>query len=248
MGFIDLPQLRDQHAWETDQQYNRYLVNMLAVYRDELDTIVNGGLNFKNIKADGITTKNLAAGSVIAEKIDVDKLSAITADLGEIIAGIIRGIKIYGSYIATADGTYPRAEMSSDDNFFKASNSANQYISILPYFLGNNAPQVDFVNIDITSSASMFINALNGQFSIISPRSIFISAGGSTLRLSGAFVSVPDWASFRDASTSQTLQQTLDGLNILISGKANAFSGYTGTFTVDGKTLTFSNGVLTSVV
>src|SRR5690606_32983129 len=56
------------------------------------DTIIIGGyLNTELIAADSISTKHLAAGAVTADKLNVDDLSAITANLGTVTAGEIDG-------------------------------------------------------------------------------------------------------------------------------------------------------------
>lgn len=72
--------------------------------------IVGGYLNTELIAADSILTRHLAAGAVTAEKIEVDTLSAISANIGDVTAGSLTGVTITGSTIRTAaSGT--RAEM-----------------------------------------------------------------------------------------------------------------------------------------
>ncbi|MNJ65310.1 hypothetical protein D3C77_613180 [compost metagenome] len=56
---------------------------------------------------------------------NVQKLSVIAADLGRITAG-----EVYGTYIATRENAYPRAEMSNTSNMFRASSTANRYAAV----------------------------------------------------------------------------------------------------------------------
>ena len=81
------------------EQMEQQLLNLgdLA-YEDQVqlamlgDTIIIGGyLNTELIAADSISTRHLAAGAVTAEKLNVDDLSAITANLGTVTAGEIDG-------------------------------------------------------------------------------------------------------------------------------------------------------------
>ena len=99
---------------QTLAKYVSDVANLFAVLCKEMDYLLNGSLDVNNIRAKGIKAQN----------IDVDKLSAIAADLGTITAGVINGIQIFGSYIATANGTFPRCEMSTTDNLFAAYGSS----------------------------------------------------------------------------------------------------------------------------
>jgi hypothetical protein len=74
-------------------------------------------LNLDDVNFDKIT----------ANVMDVNELSAITANMGTITAGII-----YGAYIATANGTYPRIEFSSVGNLLTAFFDANSYVRMTP--------------------------------------------------------------------------------------------------------------------
>ncbi|WP_110933253.1 hypothetical protein [Paenibacillus bouchesdurhonensis] len=129
--------------------YVKQLANTAAKMAKDLEFILNGNVAFDNIRAEGIEAKNikaeaittdklqansvstskLQAGAVTAEKITVNELSAISANLGHIIAGLIEAVDIFGSYIATSR-YYPRAEMSNTSNMFKASSSANKYAAV----------------------------------------------------------------------------------------------------------------------
>lgn len=110
--------------------YVKNLANTVALMAKDLEFIVNGNLDVNNISANSITAEKIVAGAVTASKIDVDELSAISANLGHITAGLVESIQIFGSYIATRNGDYPRAEMSNTSNAFRAYFSEDYYVSI----------------------------------------------------------------------------------------------------------------------
>lgn len=78
----------------------------------------------------------LVSGTVTAGKINVNELSAISANLGHITAGLIEAVQIFGSYIATKNGAYPRAEMSNTNDLFGAWLNANNGILMQADYLG----------------------------------------------------------------------------------------------------------------
>jgi hypothetical protein len=105
----------------------KQVIDSLADLMGTLNFLLNGNLDVKNVRAKSIT----------ADRMNVQKLSAIAADLGHITAGLIEAVKmvgstIIGSYISTADGTYPRIDFSSANRLLTAFNSATQYVSITP--------------------------------------------------------------------------------------------------------------------
>jgi len=106
------------------------LTDIVAIISKDLDFIINGNLDANNIRANSIETKNLKAGSVTADKIEVNELSAITANLGHIISGLIESVQIFGAYIATSQNSYPRAEMSNTENLFRAFRSPYEYVEM----------------------------------------------------------------------------------------------------------------------
>lgn len=132
--------------------YVKDLANTVAKMAKDLEFLVNGNLDANNIRANSIETKNLKAnsitaekiqaGAVTAEKISVNELSAISANLGHIVAGLIESVQIFGSYIATRRGSFPRAEMSNAENLFGAYADNNRYVKIVPLNSLTNAPQV----------------------------------------------------------------------------------------------------------
>lgn len=192
------------------------LANLVAILIKELTWLLTGHLDVKNIRAEGIETRNLKAGSVIAEKIDVAKLSAISADLGHITAGLIEAITIIGSLIQTAT-TGQRIELSSVDNLLKAVNTEGNTLSILPNVSG--APAIEFIN--GTAICNVFVS--NNQFAIVSANSdVQITSTVGYLRLfSGKTVQVRDWNEFQNYNTGRTLQQELNEIRARLSALEN---------------------------
>lgn len=78
---------------------NRYLNHLLS----SLDTLNISRLDAKVIIAQTITAVQIAAGTITADKMDVTELSAIAANLGTIIAGIINAVTINGATINISD-------------------------------------------------------------------------------------------------------------------------------------------------
>lgn len=114
--------------------YLKQLANIVSAMKNDLEHMLNGNLDVNNIRAKGIK----------AHSLDVEELSAITANLGKILAGLIYGVAIYGSYIATAEGEYPRAEMSNTSNMFGAYGDANKYVKIEANLNNLNAPMTNY--------------------------------------------------------------------------------------------------------
>lgn len=212
---------------------NRYLTYLLSA----LDTLNVSRLDAKVIIADSITSDKIKAGAVTADKIDVNELSAISANLGHIIAGIIETVKmigsqIYGSYIATREGVYPRSEMNASGDYFAALASATNYARMLPFYLGS--PALEFYDGATTARLSTF-SVFDNYFMISCDHDIRIAFSDPSNRLR-----VPSWSRVVNESNSQTLQSALDS-------KANAFFGYTGAVSTGTNTLNFVNGILASV-
>ncbi|MFC5532262.1 hypothetical protein [Cohnella yongneupensis] len=200
-----------------------------------LDTLNVRRLNAEVVEAGTITGDKIAADTITADKIDVSELSAITANLGTITAGLIVGINIIGSYIATAAGTYPRAEMSNTENAFAVHLNANQRLTIEPGVGGTGNPSIVFTeyNGGLKGRIQMYTSFENSLL-IASDGDVRFSVG------SGYGVRFPSWSAVKSISPGQTLQAALDA-------KANAFSGYSGSVVAGTRTLNFSNGILTSV-
>lgn len=231
--------------------YVKDMANLFGVLSKELDFLLNGSLDIQNIRAKSITsesiqagaitTDELAAGAVTADKITVTELSAITADLGHITAGLIEAIEIYGSYIATAlAGVYPRIEFSSDNNVLVAEADADNRITVNANFIDSPALEFD----SPTAAGTIFaagvrfvVDATIGDLQLSGPNIRLLFPG------SGKFI-IDAWS--RIYNGTQTLQDALDA-------KANSFSGVTGTVFVAAtsggattKAINFVNGIRTT--
>lgn len=174
----------------------------LAKLQRTMRYLLNGNLDFQNIRAKGIQ----------AENIDVDKLSAIVADIGEVTAGIIRGVEIYGSYIATSEGGFPRTEMSTKDNYFKVWLNATTYLEIidqgqegLPQIIFTRGSQVFRMGHGIVSDGSSSSPGLysNSPFAMLAIGGLFLVGD----------VNFTGWGSIINNSNGRTLQQELNNIN-----------------------------------
>lgn len=194
--------------------YTKNLADITARMAKDLEFIINGNVDSKNIRAESIETRNLKAnsittdkiqaGSVIAEKIDVKELSAISANLGHIVAGLIESIEIYGSYIATSRGSFPRCEMSNTENMFAARGDNGRSIRMVAYgSLG--VPLLSFTN----NQAMTLLSHRSGGF--------YIEAGSSDVNIHGANiflmpvgqVRVKNWDSIYSEEDGKTLKEEL---------------------------------------
>ena len=137
------------------RMYLKTTINQLAVMMKELDYVLNGQIDVKNVRAK----------SIEADRLKVDELSAITANMGKLTSG-----KIYGAYIATQEGAYPRSEMSSTDNLFTAYMDANNYVRVAAEYSG--APSVYF----ISPNNSMIESITDATSSIDSLKQLYLTS------------------------------------------------------------------------
>lgn len=200
--------------------YLKTTINQLAIMMKDLDYVLDSNLDIKNLRANSITAKALS----------VDELSAITANLGTITAGIIRGIEIYGSLISTNETGFPRASISNTGNFFDVSTNEGDSIRIEEGLFGDPALVVRDGG-DVTAFLGMVAGALGiqGNVNIV----IGTSAGNITLNPSGV-VNVASWDKIVNQATGRTLQQDLDA-------KSNVGHTHTVTTTAGGGTFTTSS-------
>ncbi|MNM10424.1 hypothetical protein D3C81_205490 [compost metagenome] len=201
--------------------YVKKLADVTAKMAKDLEFILNGNVAFDNIQANGIEAKNIKAGAVIAEKIDVNELSAISANLGHITAGLIEAISIYGSYIATAQaGVYPRSEMSNTDKMFKVASSVARSISMEAWGGTTSTPVQRFDSDNLTAVVYPLPNALaiitvggQGDIQINSGQDLYLSAAYEIL--------IPSWGKLTSQASGGNLQDYLDWLD----GRITALGG-----------------------
>lgn len=192
------------------------LANILAKTIKELTWLVTGNLDVANIKAKGIT----------ADKMRVSELSAIAANLGKVTAGII-----IGALIKTADTSYPRMELSSDDNLLAAYKSATEWIKMVPNHSDNSSPSLLFRNGGITSSA---ISSTDGYFNISAAVGVSLSllALGQSIEFNTDdvdmtninYLKLYNWGDVKNHSGT-TLQSVFNGFTSNISS-INSDIGY----------------------
>ncbi|MEK8128351.1 hypothetical protein WMW72_10595 [Paenibacillus filicis] len=205
IGIKAAPQTQDIQVL---RDYVQTLADMLAITIKELNYIINGNLDVKNIRAKSIT----------ADRMDVQELSAITANLGHIIAGLIESVTIIGSEIMTRQqGQYPRTELSTTRNLLSAEQSAGYAINISPGGLQPN-PFIEFLLAGAVR-ASMTLYS-DPQLSITTSGStnISIQAGNHVDISPVGLVRFDSWSKVYNFSNNQTLQQALNSLSNSISG------------------------------
>ncbi|WP_054955001.1 hypothetical protein [Paenibacillus dakarensis] len=179
------------------------------------EVITAGSITADKIQANSIDTAHLRADAVTAEKINVNELSAIAANLGHIISGLVESVEIYGSYIATRRGAFPRSEMSNQEHLFAAYRNESNFVKISPDLSG--APGVRFtVNGAVLGSLNTYLGYLELW-------------GPSILKLTAPTVRVNNWSSLRSDSTGLSLQQELDSIWSALNSKANSYHTHTVT-------------------
>lgn len=169
------------------RQYIKYLSNQIASMLKDLDYVLNGQVDFRNVRAKSIKADNL----------NVDELSAITANMGKITSG-----EIYGAYIATREAAFPRAEMSNTDDLFGTYFDEDNYIKYVANFAG--APAIEFY---AAGTLRARLSTLLGGLQIDSPN-------GTNLDGINRF---EDWTKILNTSTNRTLQDELDDINSYFS-------------------------------
>lgn len=205
-----------------------------------LNYLLNGMLDVANIRAKSLTADVIKAGSITADEMNVNELSAITANMGKLTSG-----EIYGAYIATGEGTYPRAEMSSTGKYFGVYKDENNYLTIVPIGSFNHAPGVNIkqgaevvvlgFGAGVTSSTGLYSSA---QFELLMPNGLLMP--GNTMWT--------DWTNIRNLNSGKNLQQDLD--TKAIKGTSTSLSGGHNHGIPDGTRLATvnSSGVVTGSV
>lgn len=232
--------------------YLKDAISKVARALMDIDFMINGTLDVNNIRAEGIearsiaaeaiTTEKIQAGAVTADKITVNELSAISANLGHIVAGLIESVEIYGSYIATRRNAYPRAEMSSDNDLFGAYKDAANSIQIEADFGGS--PGVRLIQ---NGQIKGNIHMLYGDITLEGLSGVTLRAtGGSDLML------VVENGNLYVPSFTKVISNNGRNLGVELDRKATAgtSTGESGShnhgipdgtqlMTADGKTVTF---------
>ncbi|MEK4108118.1 hypothetical protein NST28_29045 [Paenibacillus sp. FSL R10-2791] len=191
------------------REYIKYLSNQIAIMFKDLDFTLNGDINFQNVKAKSIT----------ADRMDVQELSAITANLGHIVAGLIESVQIFGSYIATRNGAFPRAEINNTGDLLAVYTDADNYLTIEPGITGEPT-----VTIRKSGAVSLILGPAFGLTGLLASTPIVLGTqNGNTNIVCGDSddVIIPSWSQFKNTETGTSLQAELDSIRAELAGKAD---------------------------
>ncbi|MFD2334692.1 hypothetical protein ACFSR7_36070 [Cohnella sp. GCM10020058] len=141
--------------------------------------------------ADGIFTGTLQAGTIISADIHGGTIDGTTVTGTNIIGGTVTGTNIYGSYIATSNGSYPRAEMSNTANAFVVYSSASSFARFIASASGG-FPALDFtfggVGVTMYGSSSLFNIDSTGIPIRIGPSGADMNLVGNTVTINNVDV------------------------------------------------------------
>ncbi|OMC79599.1 hypothetical protein BK125_04785 [Paenibacillus odorifer] len=191
------------------REYIKYFSNQIAIMLKDLDFTLNGDINFQNVKAKSIT----------ADRMDVQELSAIVANLGHITAGLIESVQIFGSYIATRNGAFPRAEINNTGDLLAVYTDANNYLTIEPGITGEPT-----VTIRKSGAVSLILGPAFGLTGLLASTPIVLGTqNGNTNIVCGDSddVIIPSWSQFKNTETGTSLQAELDSIRAELAGKAD---------------------------
>ena len=155
MANVQLPTVNPDQDME---KLVKQLLNVYIMLTEELTYLLNN-LDTRNVNE--LNAEVIMANTITADKMNVNELSAITANLGHIISGLIESVEIYGSYIATRKDAFPRAEMSSRNDLFGAFRDAYNSIRIEADYYG-----VPSLNIIQNGNVVGRINAVTGSLEL----------------------------------------------------------------------------------
>lgn len=140
---------------------------------------------------------------------EVDETGKMKAGDAE-FSGTITGSKIFGSYIATRENAYPRAEMSDTNDMFGVYRSPSEYISMEAFNVANASPQLGLVS----GSKGLYLNQIGGRsqmYTVASDLDVTV-AGDLTFTLFNSFDSIRmNFVQLLDERTDLTLYQQLLG-------------------------------------
>lgn len=195
------------------QQIVKSLLNSTIQLTEELTYLLNN-LDTRNVNE--LNAEVIIAKTITADKMSVNELSAISANIGKVTSG-----EIYGNYIATREDAYPRAEMNNAEDLFGAYFDEGNFIYITSD--QNGSPALVFVGggnlggyinlfggLNFSSTLSAAINALQG--------SIELNAGGNIRLEADGSVVVPSWGQLFSRRDGQTLQDVLDDIYSQLGG------------------------------
>lgn len=225
----------------TEEATLEQLINELAKLQKMLRYLLNGQIDFENIRARSIKADNIEVGTLTAEeimantitadKMNVTELSAIVANLGTITAGALNAVTIIGSVITggtlrtAASGE--RIEISG--NSLKTFNLSNniQGLAWGDDVLGTTYGDVFLY--DAGTKVLVFQNDLSGQgytMKAVGTATIRLGEIGQTNFLSGTWEATNLQAatfSVRDGTDFETLAQA-NSTATTVAGLVNDFN------------------------
>lgn len=168
--------------------------------------------------ADGVFSGRIEAGEVIGSTIIGGEITG-----SSIWGGVIRGSNIYGTNIATSEGSFPLAEMSSSDNMFRVKQSETNYAEFRANYTssgGVTVPALRFVR----GNDYMDVGGVGtgGIFGILAYNEMRLLAYYGVYQFLTYF---DNFSSVRDQYTGTNLRQELTNLSSAISTLASAING-----------------------
>ncbi|MFS8215613.1 hypothetical protein [Paenibacillus sp. S29] len=192
------------------------LLDLFARVVKELEFIVNGAIDSKNVREIGgynvnkteLQSKDGAVG-LSSARTDEDDLRIWAGDPDRAKAAF----KVFESGLVTltkfllssTDGAYPKIEMGSEGNILAAFSSADHYIAIDPNYAGTPALKWIF-----NGTPRGGLNDVSGTMELFGVGGLVINVTGGDLDMAvSEKVNFENWNRLYNRSTSRTLQQDL---------------------------------------
>lgn len=164
--------------------------------------------------------------------------------------GVIEGGTIIGASIRTSNNAFPRIELNSIGNLLAAYQSPSNYIAIVPSY--NSDPTIGFYS-GGQLQGSISNESVSDTLNMVMDGHMLIRATeGLKLQALLGKVQFLNWDNVQSQSSGQTLQQELNNLYLLLSGRATSGASTstsgshnhgipdgTRLMTADGGTVTF---------
>lgn len=205
------------------------LLEEFAKHQKIVRYMLNGQIDFENIRARSIQAENIAVGAITAEeiaansitadKMDVNELSAITANMGTITAGSI-----------TTDA---HIDVGTDAR-----------IGNILYLNESDGTGSKGVVFSTAAGQTASISSQSGDIGIQSGGFITFTIGSSQGAVFNKRVQAPNFNATDGITINNAAVATEGYVNSGLATKANAFSGYSGSIP-PGATLFVTNGVIT---
>ncbi|QYK61861.1 hypothetical protein [Paenibacillus sp. S25] len=208
MGMFHAPQVVAQTTHDQ-------LLDLFARVVKELEFIVNGAIDSKNVREIGgynvnkteLQSKDGAVG-LSSARTDEDDLRIWAGDPDRAKAAF----KVFESGLVTltkfllssTDGAFPKIEMGSEGNILAAFSSADHYIAIDPNYAGTPALKWIF-----NGTSRGGINDVTGLIELFGVGGLLLRVIGGDLDITADKVKFENWNRLYNRSTSRTLQQDL---------------------------------------